>query len=279
MTDPMVSTAWLSERLDEPSVRILDASWFMPGSPRVPAAEYAAGHIPGAVRFDIDALSDQDSALPHMLPAPPDFAIAMRRLGIEPTTTLVVYDSEGLFSAPRAWWTFRAMGHATVFVLDGGLPRWIDDGHAVESGWREYPHGEFKAHPRADLIAGLDSVRDALEGDLGQVVDARPVGRFSGETPEPRPGLRRGHMPGAINVPWSTMVDKGTLLPAAWLKEVFDRAGVDLAKPVITTCGSGVSACVLALALARLGKEDVSVYDGSWSEWGGRPETPVVTGP
>ncbi len=279
MTDPMVSADWLLARLDDPSIRIFDASWFMPGSPRDPDKEYAAGHIPGAARFDIDALSDHGSALPHMLAPPSEFAIAMRRLGIEPASTVIVYDSEGLFSAPRAWWTLRAMGHTATFVLDGGLPRWIGEGHAIETGWRQPSHGEFKAHPRDDLVATLDGVRNALGGGERQVLDARPSPRFRGEAPEPRPGLRGGHMPGAVNVPWSTVVDQGSLLPAERLRELFEAAGVDLERPVVTTCGSGVSACVLALALARLGRDSVAVYDGSWSEWGRRSDTPIVTGP
>ncbi len=279
MTDPMVSVDWLLTRLDDPSIRIFDASWFMPGSPRDPDKEYATGHIPGAVRFDIDALSDHDSTLPHMLAPPSDFAMAMRRLGIEPASTVIVYDSEGLFSAPRAWWTLRAMGHAATFVLDGGLPRWMGEGHPVETGWRTPLHGEFKAQPRDDLVGNLDGVLAALGNDERQVVDARPSPRFRGEAPEPRPGLRGGHMPGALNLTWSTVVEQGSLLPAERLRELFKAAGVDLQRPVVTTCGSGVSACVLALALARLGRDSVAVYDGSWSEWGRRSDTPIVTGP
>ena len=279
MTDPMVSPDWLLARLDDTSIQILDASWFMPGSVRDPDEEYAAGHIPGAARFDIDALSDQDSALPHMLAAPSDFAMAMRRLGIEPACTVIVYDSEGLFSAPRAWWTLRVMGHAATFVLDGGLPRWVSEGHPVETGWRQTRHGEFKAHPRDELVEDMDGVLATLGDGERQIVDARPSPRFLGDAPEPRPELRSGHMPGAVNVPWSTVVEKGSLLPAERLREIFDAAGLDLERPVVTTCGSGVSACVLALALARLGRDSAAVYDGSWSEWGGRSDTPVVTGP
>jgi thiosulfate/3-mercaptopyruvate sulfurtransferase len=276
--DPLVSTAWLAKRLDDPSVRVFDASWFMPGSPRNPAAEYAAGHIPGAVRFDIDAISDHASDLPHMLASPSEFATAMRRLGLEPGSTAVVYDSEGLFSAPRVWWNLRVMGHEASFVLNGGLPRWTAEGRPLESGWREPAHGEFKAHLDPALVRDLEAVREALAGGTAQLVDARPAGRFRGETPEPRAGLRGGHMPGACNVPWSSLVSDGALLPAEGLAAAFRTSGVDLAGPIITTCGSGVSASLLALALARLGRFDVPVYDGSWTEWGGRPDTPVVTG-
>jgi thiosulfate/3-mercaptopyruvate sulfurtransferase len=278
ITDPLVSTAWLAERLDDPAVKIFDASWFMPGTPRDPAAEYAAGHIPGAVRFDIDAISDHGSDLPHMLATPSEFAVAMRRLGLEPTSTVVVYDSEGLFSAPRAWWNLCAMGHGATFVLDGGLPRWTAEGRPLESGWREPTHGEFKARPNADLIRDLAAVREALASGSAQLVDARPAGRFRGEAPEPRAGLRGGHMPGARNLPWSSVVSDGALVPTEKLKAAFQDAGVDLAAPIITTCGSGISAALLTLALAKLGRSDVALYDGSWTEWGGRTDTPVVTG-
>jgi len=276
--DPVVSTAWLAERLNDRRIRILDASWFMPGSPRDPDQEYAATHIPGAVRFDIDALSDHASPLPHMLSAPSDFAVAMRRLGLNADATAVVYDSEGLFSAPRAWWNLRAMGHDATFVLDGGLPRWTAEGRPVETGWPEPDHGNFKAHPRTDLVEDLEAVRSALEQKSAQVVDARSAARFSGEAPEPREGLRGGHMPGALNLPWSSVVEDGALLPAERLREAFEAAGVDAKARIVTTCGSGVSASILALALARLGRLDVPVYDGSWTEWGGRTDTSVATG-
>jgi thiosulfate/3-mercaptopyruvate sulfurtransferase len=276
--DPMVSTDWLAERLDDPKIRVFDASWFMPGSPRDPDKEYAAAHIPGAVRFDIDALSDQASPLPHMLAAPSDFAVAMRRLGLNADSTAVVYDSEGLFSAARAWWNLRAMGHEASVVLEGGLPRWIAEGRAVETGWREPDHGNFKAHPRTDLVEDLEAVRETLERKSAQVVDARSAARFRGEAPEPRAGLRGGHMPGAFNLPSSAVIEDGALLPAGRLREAFHAARIDTRAPIVTTCGSGVSAAILALALARLGRLDVPVYDGSWTEWGGRADTPVATG-
>jgi thiosulfate/3-mercaptopyruvate sulfurtransferase len=276
--DPIVSTDWLAERLDDPKVRVFDASWFMPGSPRDPDKEYAEAHIPGAVRFDIDGLSDHASPLPHMLSAPSEFATAMRRQGLNADSTAVVYDSEGLFSAARAWWNLRAMGHDASFVLEGGLPRWIAEGRPVETGWREPAHGTFKAHPRLELVEDLDAVRGALAHDSAQVVDARPAARFRGEAPEPREGLRGGHMPGALNLPWSAVVEGGALLPAERLRQAFEMAGIDAKAPIVTTCGSGVSAAVLALALARLGRFDVPVYDGSWTEWGGRADTPVATG-
>jgi thiosulfate/3-mercaptopyruvate sulfurtransferase len=277
--DPVVTTIWLAERLDDPRIRIFDASWFMPGAPRDPDEEYAAGHIPGAVRFDIDALSDHASPLPHMLSTPAEFATAMRRHGLNADSIAVIYDSEGLFSAARAWWNLRAMGHEASFVLEGGLPRWVSEGRPVETGWREPEHGDFKAHPRTDLVKDIEAVRTALEQRSAQVVDARAAARFRGEAPEPRAGLRGGHMPGALNLPWSAAIEDGALLPAERLRPLFEGAGIDPHAPIVTTCGSGVSAAILALALARLGRLDVPVYDGSWSEWGGRPDTPVATGP
>jgi thiosulfate/3-mercaptopyruvate sulfurtransferase len=277
--DPIVAPAWLAERLDDPAIRIFDASWFMPGSHRDPDDEYAAAHIPGAVRFDIDAVSDHANPLPHMLSSASEFATAMRRLGLGASSIAVVYDSEGLLSSARAWWNLRAMGHAASFVLDGGLPRWIAEERPVETGWREPEHGDFKSHPRPELVKDLEAVRAALERRAAQVVDARPAGRFRGEAPEPRAGLRGGHMPGALNVPWSDVVIDGALAPADRLRHVFASAGIDANAPIITTCGSGVSAAVLALALARLGRQDIPVYDGSWTEWGGRSDTPVATGP
>ena len=279
MSDPLVSTAWLAERLEDPAVCILDASWFMPGTPRDPNAEYALAHIPGAVRFDIDLISDHASPLAHMLPEPADFAMAVRRLGVNADSTVIVYDSIGIFSAPRAWWMFRAMGHEAVFVLDGGLPRWVEEDHPIETGWREAEHGDFKAHPVTDLVADLAAVVGAVRAGEPALVDARPAARFRGAAPEPRPGVRAGHMPGAINVPYANLIVDGGLARLATLRTTFQEAGVDLAAPIVATCGSGISAAVIALALARLGRRDIAVYDGSWTEWGGREDTPVVVDP
>ena len=279
MTDPLVSTAWLADRVSDETVVVLDASWHMPAAGRDAAAEYAEAHIPGAVFFDIDKVSDHASPLPHMLPPPSEFAVAARRLGISNASTIVVYDTVGLFSAARAWWTFRAMGHDAVHVLDGGLPRWIAEGRPLETGWRDPPHGDFKAHLRADLVRDLDQVTAALRDPGLQVLDARPPARFRGEAPEPRPGLRSGHMPGAKNLPFTGLIEGDALAAAERLRSVFEAAGIDPAKPAITTCGSGVSAAVIALALARLGQDDAAVYDGSWAEWGARADTVVVTGP
>ncbi|MFN3858220.1 MAG: 3-mercaptopyruvate sulfurtransferase [Caulobacter sp.] len=277
--DPLVSTAWLAEHLDAPDIRIVDASWFLPGDPRDPKAEYALAHIPGAVFFDIEEIVDETSDLPHMLPSVVKFASRMRRLGIGDGARIVVYDSQGLFSAPRVWWTFRAMGHEDVVVLDGGLPKWIAEGRPIEDGTPPPRERHFTARMNADLVRALPQVRRAIDSGREQLVDARPAARFTGEAPEPRPGLRGGHMPGALNVPSSSVIaPDGTLKSAQQLEAVFAEAGVDLGRPIITTCGSGITASLLALALARLGRDRTPVYDGSWAEWGGRDDTPVVTG-
>ena len=280
MTDPIVTTEWLAAHLADADLMVLDGSWHMPAEGRDARAEYAAGHIPGAAFFDIDAVADHATDLPHMLPAPADFATAARRLGVGPASTVVVYDTVGVFSSPRVWWSFRAMGHARVFVLDGGLPKWIAEGRPVETGWRESAHGAFKAHAAPALVADFDQVKAALAAGSAQVVDARGAARFRGETPEPRPGLAAGHMPGARSLPWNTVVTPtGELAAPQALRAAFVAAGVDLARPIITTCGSGLTASILALALARLGHTDAAVYDGSWSEWGARADAPVATGP
>lgn len=277
--DPLVSTAWLAEHLDAPDVRIIDASWFLPGSDRDPKAEYALVHIPGAVFFDIDDIVDETSDLPHMLPSAVKFASRMRKLGIGDGARLVIYDSQGLFSAPRVWWTFRAMGHEDVVVLDGGLPKWIAEGRPVEDGVPPPRERHFTSRYSNDLVRDKGQVRRALASGKDQQVDARPAARFTGEAPEPRPGLRSGHMPGALNVPSSTIIaPDGTMKTAEQLKAVFEAAGVDLARPIITTCGSGITASTLALALARLGRDRTPVYDGSWAEWGRDGDTEVVTG-
>jgi thiosulfate/3-mercaptopyruvate sulfurtransferase len=277
---PLVSTNWLSDRLNSEDLVVIDATWFMPGTPRDARAEFAERHIPGAVYFDIDQVSDHTSDLPHMLPEPADFAVAARRLGVSQGSTVVVYDAQGIFSAPRVWWTFRAMGHTDSFVLDGGLPKWIAEGRPLESGWREPPHGEFKARPDRSLVRDLNDVRRAIGDHSEQIVDARPAARFFGEAPEPRPGLRSGHMPGAKNLPFSALIGAdGCLLDEQRLRSAFESAGIDLDAPIVTSCGSGVSASVLALGLACLGKSDAAVYDGSWTEWGGRADTEVVVGP
>ena len=275
-TDPLVSCAWLAQRLNDPEVTILDATWFMPGTARDAKAEFRAGHIPGAAFFPIDEICDRGVDLPHMLAPPEDFERAVRALGVNSAATIIVYDAQGLFSAPRVWWNLRAMGHDGAFVLDGGLPLWKHQGFPLEAGVPTPAPGDFAARPVPGLVRNLESVRLALEARSAQVVDARPAARFSGHAPEPRAGLRSGHMPGAVNLPFSLVVEDGRLAPAARLEALFEAAGVNLDAPIITTCGSGISASVLALALARLGRLDAGVYDGSWTEWAAADHTEVV---
>jgi thiosulfate/3-mercaptopyruvate sulfurtransferase len=275
--DPLVPTDWLAERLDDPRVKIVDATLPLVGQPGHGRDTYLAGHIPGAVFFDINAIADRTTDLPHMLPSPEAFARDAGELGLGREATIVVYDAHGIYSAPRVWWTLRVMGYPNVFVLDGGLPKWRAEGHPVETA--EAAPAPAQVTPAFDpaLVAQLDQVADVLKTGAAQVVDARSAARFRGEAPEPRATLRSGHMPGALNLPFTDVVAAdGTLKPAAELRAAFGH--VDLARPIVTSCGSGVTASVLALALARLGREDVAVYDGSWTEWGGRADTPVVTG-
>lgn len=279
MSDPLVSTAWLAERLGSNEIAIVDATWFMPGDGKLGRDAYAAGHIPGAVFFDIDEVADHGTNLPHMLPAPDAFAEAAGALGLRRDLITVVYDGQGIFSAPRVWWTLRIMGFPEVFVLDGGLPKWRAEGRAVET---LVPHpAPTTLEPAFDpgLVRDLEAVRATLAAQDAQVIDARPGPRFRGEVPEPRAGLRGGHMPGALNVPWNSLIAAdGTMRPASDIAAAFRAAGTDLDGPIVTSCGSGVSASLLALALARLGREDVAVYDGSWTEWAGSADTPIVTG-
>lgn len=278
--DPVVSTAWLADRIRAPDIRVVDGSWFMPAEGRSGHEEYLQAHIPGAVFFDIDAIADRSSDLPHMLPSPEAFAQAAGGLGLPREADVVVYDTHGIRSAARVWWTLRAMGYPKVHVLDGGLKKWLAERRPVESG-EIFPRAvELQPIFDADLVRNANEVGALLTSGAARIVDARAASRFTGETPEPRAGLRSGHMPGAANVPWEGVVaEDGTLKPAPDLKAVFKSAGVNLAKPVVTSCGSGVTASVLALALARIGLDRVAVYDGSWTEWGGLSDAPVVTGP
>lgn len=275
---PLVSTEWLAAHLDD--VKVLDASWYMPEDERNPAAEFEAAHIPGAVFFDIDGISDPSTELPHMMPSPDAFVRDAGALGIGDGVQVIVYDGAGLFSAPRVWWMLRAMGHEKVAVLDGGLPKWKREGRALESGPAKPTAALLTATPKPAIMRDFAGVKDTLAKNSAQVVDARSASRFTGAEAEPRPGLKSGHMPGAKNVPWRQMVAAdGTLKPDPELRAAFAAAGVDPARPVVTTCGSGISAAILMLGLEKIGAADVALYDGSWAEWGGRPDAAVATGP
>jgi thiosulfate/3-mercaptopyruvate sulfurtransferase len=277
---PFVTPAWLAAHLDDPDVSIVDGSWYLPVTERDPAAEYASGHIPGAVRIDLDQVADRASELPHMLPRPADFAAAVGELGIGEDDTVVVYDGAGLFSAPRVWWMFRAMGARDVRILDGGFPAWTAGGHPIESGPRRTSprrtHRTFVARPDVTVVADLVDVRHALNTGAAQVVDARSAERFAGTAPEPRPGLRAGHLPGSVNLPYTEVVADGRLADPASIVAAVQAAGIDVTRPVITTCGSGVTAAVLWVALDAIGHPPTALYDGSFTEWSGRADTQVV---
>ncbi len=268
-SDPLVSTGWLAERLGAADLRVLDGSYVLPGDPRDPKAEHARAHIPGARFFDIDDIADETSALPHMLPPVEKFVARVRALGIGDGQTVVVYDQLGLFSAARVWWMFRVFGHARVAVLDGGLPKWRAEDRPVEADAPQPRERHFTAARNGRLVRDVTEVAEAVKLGTEQIVDARSPGRFRGEEPEPRKGLRAGHIPGAFNVHYAALLNgDGTMKPAGEIRATFERAGVDLARPVVTSCGTGVTAAILSLALARAGLPDAAVYDGSWAEWG-----------
>ena len=277
--DALVSTEWLARHLDAPDVRLVDGSWYMPAEGRDPAAEFREGHIPGAVFFDIDDIADSGSPLPHMLPSAEKFAARTRKLGLGDGNRIVVYDGSGCISAARVWWMFRVFGHEDVAVLDGGLPKWRAEGRPLDSHPELPRERHLSARLNTLLVRDLDQMRANIASGAEQVLDARGRGRFDASEPEPRQGLRGGHIPGSLNLPHGELLngDK-TFKSAAELQALFGAAGLDLARPVVTTCGSGVSACVLTLGLHLLGHRQVAIYDGSWTEWGGRDDTPIVQG-
>lgn len=277
--DPMVSTDWVARRLGSPRLAVVDGSWFMPAEGRSGKAEFLQAHIPGAVFFDIDEIADRTTDLPHMLPKAEAFAEAAGALGLSRDLDIVIYDTHGVRAAARVWWTLRVMGFSRVHVLDGGFKAWLAEGLPTETGEQKPRPVTVEPAFDAQLVRDLDEVRGVVASGAELIVDARSAARFRGQAPEPRTGLRSGHMPGAANVPFELVgAADGTLRSAVELKEVFEAVGVDLSKPIVTTCGSGVTASVLALALARLGLDRVAVYDGSWTEWGGLADVPVATG-
>ena len=276
-SEALVETDWLAKHLAAPDVRVVDASWYMPTQNRNALAEYKEAHIPGAVFFDIDEISDKSSPYPHMLPSSEKFSSHMRRMGLGDGSRVVIYDGAGLFSAARVWWMFRVFGHEDVAVLNGGFPKWRSENRPVESGEATPHRRHFTSRMNHLLVRDIDQMRANVKSRAEQVVDARSAPRFAGKEPEPRPGLRSGHIPGSFNLPYAEILDPATktLLPADKLAQRFSQAGLDLAKPVVASCGSGVTASALAFALYLLGRRDVAVYDGSWSEWGAQADTPI----
>jgi thiosulfate/3-mercaptopyruvate sulfurtransferase len=279
--DPLVSTEWLAERLKDAKVKLLDATFKLPGMLPLPKDDYLAAHIPGAVYFDVDAVSDHANPLPHMFPSAEQFGRDVGTLGISNSDTVVVYDAGGWVAAPRVWWMFLSYGHRDIRILNGGLKKWRAEGRAVETGEVTAKPASFNASYDEKRVRSIEAMIANVASRAEQVIDARAADRFEGRAVEPRPGIRAGHIPGALNLPYNNLFDasSGTMKPLEELKKAFAGAGVDTTKPIVTSCGSGVSAAVLTLALYRLGVEDTALYDGSWSEWGKADGPAIATGP
>lgn len=275
----VVSADWLQAELGKADLRVLDASFYLPAQKRDANAEYAAGHIPGAIRFDQDKIADHSTNLPHTIPSPDYFAAEAGKLGVSENDRIVVYDGIGMFASPRVWWLFRVMGAKNVFVLDGGLDGWKAEGRPLETEVPHHAPATFKTNYDASRVVHFEQMRDIVAGGALQIADARSAGRFAAAEPEPRAGMRSGHMPGARSLPSGVFANQGRFKSLPELKQTIEDAGIDLSKPVVTSCGSGITAAIITLALESLGHTDNKLYDGSWSEWGSREDTPVVTGP
>ena len=275
----VVSADWVEKNLGEPDFRVVDAAWYLPAQNRNGAEEYAAGHIPGAVFFDQDVIADHSTGLPHTIPSPEYFATEVGKLGISETDTIVIHDGPGIFTAPRAWWLFRVMGARNVYVMDGGLDGWKKNGRPLTTELPEPAPATFRAHSDPSRVTTLEAMKDIVARGTRQIADARSAGRFTGTEPEPRAGLRSGHMPGAKSLPSGVFSENGNFKSLSDLRKLFENAGIDLGRPVVTSCGSGITAAIITLALTSLGHSDNTLYDGSWSEWGGLDDSaPVVTG-
>ena len=267
----LVSTEWLDKHINDPDLRVIDASWYLPGEDRNPLEEYKQSHIPGARFFDIDEIADKDTQLPHMVPPQELFAARVMKLGIGDGHQIVVYDTAGIFSSPRVWWLFKLMGHRDIAVLDGGYPKWLNEGREEEDMLPLFNERHYSVRKLAQRVKSYSEVQAASEEGISQILDARPSSRFNGLVPEPRPGLRAGNIPNSLNLPYTNLLtENGTMKEKKELLEAIQLVGIDLDKPIITTCGSGITAAILYLALDLIRHKNISLYDGSWVEWGSK---------